>query len=69
MVKSKKPSLKITLIGSRFGRKPLHTACLKGLGLRRIHQSVVIEDTPCVRGMINRVSFLLKVMKISELGE
>lgn len=63
MAKSKTPSLKITLMGSRFGRKPLHAACLKGLGLRRIHQSVVIEDTPCVRGMINRVSFLLKVQQ------
>ena len=54
-------TIKVTLIKSRFGRKPVHAACLVGLGLRRRMQTVELEDTPCVRGMINKVSYLLKV--------
>lgn len=56
--------LKVTLIRSRFGRKPAHTACVDGLGLSRIHQTVELEDTPCIRGMINKISYLLKVEEI-----
>lgn len=56
-----KRGLSITLIKSRFGRLPKHKATLLGLGLSRINQTVVLEDTPNVRGMINRVSYLLKV--------
>jgi len=54
-------TLKITLIRSRFGRLPAHRATLVGLGLRRIGQTVVREDTPCIRGMVNKVSYLLRV--------
>ena len=53
--------IKITLIKSRFGRLPKHTKTLWGLGLRRIHQTVLLEDTACVRGMVNQVAYLLKV--------
>ncbi len=53
--------LKVTLVRSKFGRKPRHRACVQGLGLRNIHQTVTVEDTPCNRGMINKVSYLLKV--------
>ena len=53
--------LKVTLMRSKFGRKPRHMACVTGLGLRRRHQTVTVEDTPCNRGMINKVSYLLKV--------
>lgn len=53
--------LKVTLVRSKFGRKPKHMDCVTGLGLRRIHQTVIIEDTPCNRGMVNKVSYLLKV--------
>jgi len=53
--------VKITLTKSVIGRLPAHKACVAGLGLRRIHQSVSVEDTPCNRGMINTVSYLLKV--------
>jgi large subunit ribosomal protein L30 len=51
----------ITLIKSISGRLPKHRKTLVGLGLRRINQKVQLEDTPCVRGMINQVSYLLKV--------
>lgn len=54
-------SLKVTLTRSVHGRLASHKACVAGLGLRRIHQTVEVEDTPCTRGMINKVSYLLKV--------
>ncbi len=53
--------LKVTLVRSKFGRKPKHMDCVTGLGLRRIHQTVIIEDTPCNCGMVKKVSYLLKV--------
>jgi large subunit ribosomal protein L30 len=53
--------LKITLIKSRYGRLKAHRACVAGLGLRRINQSVVVADTPENRGMINKASYLLHV--------
>ncbi len=52
------------MIKSKFGRLPNHQACLKGLGLRKINQSVVILNTPENRGMINKVSYMLKVEEI-----
>ena len=54
-------TVRITLLRSASGRLPRHRATLQGLGLRRIGQTVVLEDTPCIRGMINQVSYLLKV--------
>ena len=59
-----KKQLKLTLMRSRFGRGPVHMACVAGLGLRNRHQTVVLEDTPAVRGMVNKVSYLLKVEEI-----
>lgn len=53
--------LAVTLVKSRFGRLPKHRATLVGLGLTRMHQTVRLEDTACVRGMINQVSYLLEV--------
>ena len=53
--------LKVTLLKSRYGRLKNHKACVAGLGLRRIRQSVVVLDTPENRGMINKVSYLLSV--------
>ncbi len=54
-------TVKITLMKSGSGRLPAHRATLLGLGLRRQRQTVVLADTPCVRGMINQVSYLLSV--------
>ncbi len=59
-----KKRLKVTQIGSRFGRQPGHKACLTGLGLRRRHHSVELEDTPAIRGMIRKVAYLLKVEEV-----
>lgn len=54
-------NLKVTQTRSRIGRLPGHRACLAGLGLRRVGHSVTIIDSPSVRGMINKVSYMLKV--------
>lgn len=56
--------LKLTLVRSVFGRLAAHKACVTGLGLRRMNHSVVVQDTPCNRGMINKVSYLLKVEEV-----
>jgi large subunit ribosomal protein L30 len=53
--------LKVTLNKSWHGRLKSHRACVAGLGLRKIRQSVVVLDTPENRGMINRVSYLVSV--------
>lgn len=53
--------LKVTLVKSKFGRLKNHRACVDGLGLRRINHSVVVDDTPENRGMINKVNYLLRV--------
>lgn len=52
--------IKVTLVKSVIGTRPEHRACVRGLGLRRINQTVEVADTPSNRGMINRVSYLLK---------
>jgi len=54
-------SIRVKLVKSTAGRLKKHKACVAGLGLRRIGQTVEVEDTPAVRGMINRVSYLLEV--------
>jgi len=58
---STKPMVSVTLIKSFYGRLPKHRATVTGLGLKRINHTVILEDTPEVRGMINKVSYLLKV--------
>ena len=50
----------MTLVKSVIGTNPQHRACVRGLGLRRINHTVEVLDTPANRGMINRVSYLLK---------
>jgi large subunit ribosomal protein L30 len=54
-------NLKITLIKSTCKRLAKHKACISGLGLRRMHHSVIHEDTACLRGKINQLSYMLKV--------
>jgi len=54
-------TIRVTLIKSTAGRLKKHKACVAGLGLRRIGHSVEVEDTPSVRGMINRVSYMVRV--------
>lgn len=54
-------SIKVTLVKSVIGRIESHKATVKGLGLRRLNHTVVVEDTPAIRGMINAVCYLVKV--------
>lgn len=56
-----KNTVSVTLVKSFHGRLPTHRATIKGLGLKRINHTVELVDTPEVRGMINKVSYLLKV--------
>lgn len=53
--------LSISLVKSLIGRKPKHRRTIKALGLRKIDQTVVKEDSPQIRGMIKQVEYLLKV--------
>ncbi len=53
-------TIKVTLVKSLIGTKQDHRATVRGLGLRRLNSSSVLQDTPAVRGMINKVSYLLK---------
>ncbi len=53
--------MKVTLIRGMHGRLKSHRACVKGLGLRRMHQTVEVEDTPSTRGMVNKVSYMVRV--------
>ncbi len=52
--------VKVTLVKSPIGTIKSHRECVRGLGLRRMHHTVELEDTPAVRGMINKVSYLVK---------
>ena len=54
----------VKLVKSKYGRKKGHLECVKGLGLRKMNHVVELEDTPCVRGMINKVSYLLEVEEV-----
>ena len=56
--------VRVTLVRSMHGRLKRHRACVRGLGLKRMHQTVEVEDSPCTRGMIKRVSYLLKVEEV-----
>ena len=56
-----KSTVKVTLVRSPIGTLPKHKLCLKGLGLKRMHQCVEVEDTPAVRGMINKINYMLAV--------
>lgn len=55
-----KKMIKVTLVRSTNGRIASHKACVIGLGLRRIRHTVEVEDTPAVRGMINKISYLVE---------
>jgi len=54
-------TVKVTLVKSTIGRIASHKACVAGLGIRRMHHTVEVLDTPANRGMINAVNYLLKV--------
>ena len=54
--------VKLQLVRSLIGTRESHRATVRGLGLRRINSVSELEDTPAVRGMINKVSYLVKVI-------
>ena len=53
--------IKVTLVKSVIGTKQDHRATVRGLGLRKLNSTAVLEDTPAVRGMIQKVQYLVKV--------
>lgn len=57
---TKAKTIKVTLVKSLIGRLESHKACARGLGIRKINQTVEVLDTPENRGMINRINYLLK---------
>ena len=56
--------LRVTLLKSPYGTGKSHMATVRGLGLRRQRHSVELEDTPAVRGMINKVAYMVKVEEV-----
>lgn len=61
MAKDEQKELSVTLVRSLNGRLKNHQACATGLGIRRMHQTVKVKDTPENRGMINTISYMLNV--------
>jgi len=57
-----KQTLKVKLVKSINGTRESHRATVRGLGLRKLNSEYTLEDTPAVRGMINKVSYLVKVL-------
>jgi large subunit ribosomal protein L30 len=53
-------TIKVTLVKSVIGTKQDHRATVRGLGLRKLNSSAILEDTPAVRGMIRKIGYLLK---------
>ena len=56
-------TMKVKLVRSIYGRLKNHRACVRGLGLRRMHQVVEVEDTPATRGMLNKVSYMVDLVE------
>lgn len=58
-----KKTVKVQLFRSPIGIQPTHRATVKGLGLTKMNQVRELEDTPAVRGMINKVNYLVRVVE------
>jgi large subunit ribosomal protein L30 len=56
--------IRVTLIKSPYGTGKRHIACVRGLGLRRLHHTRDVEDTPAVRGMIREVAYMVRIREI-----
>ena len=59
---SKKNKVTVKQIKSSIGKHKSHRATLLGLGLKKINSERTLEDTPCVRGMINKVSYMVEIV-------
>ena len=64
MAKAKEKQINVTLVRSLYGRLASHKACANGLGLRRMHQTVTVIDTPENRGMINKIAYMINVEEV-----
>ena len=62
-VKKNETMIKLTLVKSLSGRLKSHQACAKGLGIKKIHKSIEVNDTPENIGMMNKINYLLKIEK------
>jgi large subunit ribosomal protein L30 len=62
-------ALKITLVRSMIGRPEKHRKVLRGMGLTRLNKTVVLEDTPSIRGMIQKVTHLVKAEECTNEAE
>jgi large subunit ribosomal protein L30 len=58
-----KKTMKVKLVRSVYGRLKNHRDCVRGLGLRRMHQVVELEDTAATRGMLNKVAYMVQVVE------
>lgn len=59
------PWLRLTLLKSVHGRLKSHQQCVRGLGLMRRHQTVMVPNTPAIRGMVNKVRYMLDVEQLN----
>ncbi len=56
--------VKLTIVRSLNGRLKAHKSCARGLGLRKMHNPVVVSDTPENRGMINKIAYMLRIEEV-----
>ena len=61
MTRKTTKQIAVTLVRSPAGALPRHRECVRGLGLKKMNQTVVLEDTPSVRGMVNRIDYMVRV--------
>jgi len=61
MAKKKAKKMSVTLVRSPFGAQPKHRDCVRGLGLKKMNHTVVLEDTPSTRGMVNKINYMVRV--------
>jgi large subunit ribosomal protein L30 len=64
MANKKSAKLRVTLVRSPSGKLGNHRDTVRGLGLRRMHHSVEVQDTPEIRGMVNKVNYLVQVEEL-----
>ena len=62
--KNAEKTIKVTLVRSPIGTLPRHRECVRGLGLKRMHHTVELEDTPSVRGMVNKINYMVRVEEV-----
>jgi len=61
---AKKEQINVTLVRSPIGAQPKHRECVRGLGLKRMNHTVTLEDTPSVRGMVNKIYYMVRVEEV-----